>query len=742
MPFDATTMSRAFPQGARMGDRKVPLERTALRVRTHGALASVEVERTFRNDSERPMEATLTFPVPPTSVVYRLEALIAGRRIVGEAKPNVAARAAYEDGMERGKASFLHERLAAGIHMLSLGQVAPGAEVTVTVVWASPLTALPTGAGRLVVPTTIGDIYGVSPMQDSDTPTHGSFIHAATLDVTTHGTWTLHGKTASGSTPVTLDGPIVLDFPQMEWNKAVSSTLDGRRMNLVATPNPAGTLPVRGTVLLDYSGSMAGHARSSDPVTKHQVALSGLRLGAEALLPEDMVALWQYNDAPSRVSNAGARTAFVTALATTANPTGGTRTGFAISNVLRGDAEGDLVVVTDGNSHDVNVTALVAEARGRRIHAVFIGEDALNGYLSELVRLTGGEEFTALASSEEAVMMALEAMRRGTLSAPEMRDGLPVRVRAHVGNVLFDYTWEDAPAAAKPKGTRKSKAKSVTSDLDGAAMALAVHAALPRMTAEKGSELAARAGIVSHLTSLVMVDEVGEVHEGMAETRKVELSTPRNLRGVSAMMACSASGGMDLVFKANVVRAHTFYACGTIDTAETLHNTMQPIGGGGRLMLEDLSRIRPGAALHRGLSGGGIAPSPFPSEIGLQSPPMWDPTSRMGGGWPNTILPPSILSMPSGIVQPPPVYTLRDLSKMLNWDTDGARLLDEGTDWLPANVRAVAEALITEAIRLEATAKGVTPLMLVLARAAVNATGSRAASRFAARIIGKASVTA
>ena len=730
MPFDANTMSRAFPQGARMGNRKVPLERTALRVRTHGALASVEVERTFRNDGERPMEATLTFPVPPTSVVYRLEAVIAGRRIVGEAKPNVAARAVYEDGMERGKASFLHERLAAGIHMLSLGQVAPGAEVTVTVVWASPLTALPTGAGRLVVPTTIGDIYGVSPMQDSDTPTHGSFIHAATLDVTTHGTWMLHGKTASGETPVTLDGPIVLEFPQMEWNKAVSSTLDGRRMNLVATPNPAGTLPVRGTVLLDYSGSMAGQARSGDPVTKHQVALSGLRLGAESLLPEDMVTLWQYNDAPNKVSHSKPpRATFITALAATAIPIGGTRTGFAISKVLQSDAEGDLVVVTDGNSHDVDVPALVAEARGRRIHAVFIGEDALNGYLSELVRLTHGEEFTALASSEEAVMMALGAMRRGTLSAPEMRDGLPVRVCTHVGNVLFDYTWEDAPTAAKPKGTRKSKAKSATSDLDRAAMALAVYAALPRMTAENGSELAARAGIVSHLTSLVMVDEAGEVHEGMAETRKVELSTPRNLRGVSAMMACSASGGM----------AHAFYASSALDAAHSLHKSMPPVGGSGTWMSKDLSR--PGATLHPGLSGGIIAPSPLSSEIGLPGHPVWDPTSRMGGGWPNTILPPATLSMPSGIVQPPPVYTLQDLSKMLNWDTDGARLLDEGTDWLPANVRAVAEALITEAIRLEATAKGVTPLMLVLARAAVNATGSRAASRFAARIIGKAKAT-
>ncbi len=66
--------------------------------------------------------------------------------------------------------------------MLSLGQVPPGAEVEVSVRWGMTLRRRG-GDGELFIPTTVGDIYGTAPMQDSDAPVHGPAVHAASLTV-------------------------------------------------------------------------------------------------------------------------------------------------------------------------------------------------------------------------------------------------------------------------------------------------------------------------------------------------------------------------------------------------------------------------------------------------------------------------------------------------------------------------------------------------------------------------------
>jgi hypothetical protein len=63
--------------------------------------------------------------------------------------------------------------------------------------------------------------------------------------------------------------------------------------------------------------------------------------------------------------------------------------------------------------------------------------------------------------------------------------------------------------------------------------------AIPLMSQEAAAELAAREGIVCHLTSLVLVDEAGTRHEGVPATRKVALSTPRT-SDAGAVFACLA----------------------------------------------------------------------------------------------------------------------------------------------------------------------------------------------------------
>jgi hypothetical protein len=92
----------------------------------------------FRNAEARPIEATLTLPVPIHAALVRLSARIGERALVATAQRRAAARATYEDALDRGRTAVLHEEVLRGIHMISVGQVPPGQEVAGTGTWIMP----------------------------------------------------------------------------------------------------------------------------------------------------------------------------------------------------------------------------------------------------------------------------------------------------------------------------------------------------------------------------------------------------------------------------------------------------------------------------------------------------------------------------------------------------------------------------------------------------------------------------
>src|SRR5205085_8795109 len=69
--------------------------------------------------------------------------------------------------------------------------------------------------------------------------------------------------------------------------------------------------------------------------------------------------------------------------------------------------------------------------------------------------------------------------------------------------------------------------------------ATAAMLAIPLMREDEAAKLAEAEGIVCHLTSLVLIDDAGERHQGLPAARKVALSNPRTAsRG--AVLACMA----------------------------------------------------------------------------------------------------------------------------------------------------------------------------------------------------------
>src|SRR5215469_12887381 len=158
MPIASQTMIdplQAFTAGAYVAGtpRPCPLVATSFDVTIDAGLAIVVMRRTFRNVEAESIEATITFPLPVHATLFALEARIGERVLTARAERRDPARRTYEDALDRGKAAVLHEEVLRGVHMLSVGQLAPGGEAEVRATWAITLTHL-NGRGRLRIPLT------------------------------------------------------------------------------------------------------------------------------------------------------------------------------------------------------------------------------------------------------------------------------------------------------------------------------------------------------------------------------------------------------------------------------------------------------------------------------------------------------------------------------------------------------------------------------------------------------------
>lgn len=104
----------------------MPLASTDIDIEITSGLAVVVTTRRFSNAEAVPIEAILTMPVGFNAVVTGLSAKIDGRKLRAIAKAKVAARDDYEAAIDLGKMAILHEEALRGIHVLSVGQLAPG----------------------------------------------------------------------------------------------------------------------------------------------------------------------------------------------------------------------------------------------------------------------------------------------------------------------------------------------------------------------------------------------------------------------------------------------------------------------------------------------------------------------------------------------------------------------------------------------------------------------------------------
>jgi len=517
-------MAGAFVAGTQ---QPIPLVGTRFDVSINNGLATVSTKRTFRNCETQSIEATITFPVPVHAVLFSLEVRIEGRLLKACAQSKTQARDTYEEAIERGKAAVLHEEVLRGVHMLSVGHIAPGAEIEVTTIWAITLANVISG-GHLRIPLTVGDIYGCSGLTDSDELTHGGSVQTGELNVEClDGAVTrLGGRLDSGRAEVPLNAPIDLLVTGWVPHDLRGRAADGRDVILRIEPFSAGDAFLDIALVIDHSGSMAEVCSSAHlSLTKHQAVSSGLQAIAGTLYRSDIIDVWEFSntlrhigvsqasgDMPARLPMETDKK-LIGLMQGLSDPSGGTEIGAALAGITAQSKAPDILLITDGKSHALDVQALART--GRRFSVVLIGEDSLEANVGHLAAITGGDIFVASGGDlTGALSAALSSLRAPHQNAREIA-GAPNHIEVNRSKMFLTAQWRTAGEPVEDTlGAR-------------AASAIAASLVLPFLDKETATQLAEAEGLVTHLTSLILVDEVTATQSGIPASRKIALPSPR-----------------------------------------------------------------------------------------------------------------------------------------------------------------------------------------------------------------------
>ena len=493
----------------------VPLQSTAFDITIESGLALVLTTRLFQNKEDKTIEATLTFPVQVHAVLFSLEVKIGERRLHATAKAKETAREAYEEGIGEGKTSILHEELLRGIHMLSVGNIPPGEEIEVKTIWVMPLM-MAGGEGHLRIPTTVGQIYGQSPLADGDDFSWADEVPVADVAVRSSGVPVKIGGQLIGpdTLQVRMNRPIDLAVGEWQSRPLLSRAADGSGIELELHPAPVSSGNLNLAILLDHSGSMhdAVPQGENGTATVHGLVLSALKALSSQLVTDDFIDLWEFSDSARHVGHSsGNQTQLSSLLERLSPPDGGTEINASLSAVLRATKADSVLLITDGRSHAIDVQALAG--RGKRISVLLVGEDSLEAQVGHLAALTGGDIFVAPKNTVDKVLgAALGSLRSPpkTISATENATGLPL-----------EFCMSGMMISLK-------RSEKVTSDsrstLEHGVAALAASLQIPRLSEEVAASLAAAEGLVTHLTSLVLVDEAAVAQDSIPLRRRVPLA--------------------------------------------------------------------------------------------------------------------------------------------------------------------------------------------------------------------------
>eukprot|EP00164_Ancoracysta_twista_P003553 GFYU01004745.1.p1 GENE.GFYU01004745.1~~GFYU01004745.1.p1 ORF type:complete len:1133 (-),score=265.34 GFYU01004745.1:7-3405(-) len=212
----------------------LPLQSVSASVNVLDDVMSVDVEQVFRNVKDAVIQAEYTFPLPYEAAVTDFEARMEDAVVTGVVKAKAEARRVYHEAVSRGQKAFLLEESLPGLFKVRVGNLAPGAVVTIRLVYVSPLPEIAPGTYRVRLPyqiaprfinhpppfTDMSKTYSYEAAQEIDAPVHinvvakmSSVINSVEVVKGPSGTLSIHSRSAKGEIQTTtLPGDVVIEI--------------------------------------------------------------------------------------------------------------------------------------------------------------------------------------------------------------------------------------------------------------------------------------------------------------------------------------------------------------------------------------------------------------------------------------------------------------------------------------------------------------------------------------------------
>jgi hypothetical protein len=127
-------------EGSAKGSKVVvPLIGASSSVKILDFTAQVELKQRYENQNDFPLEAVYEFPLPESAAVTAFTIEIDGKTIHSKILEKEQAREKYDNAIARGHGGYLLEENKSGAFTTSIGNLPPGKEVLITIVYVQEL---------------------------------------------------------------------------------------------------------------------------------------------------------------------------------------------------------------------------------------------------------------------------------------------------------------------------------------------------------------------------------------------------------------------------------------------------------------------------------------------------------------------------------------------------------------------------------------------------------------------------
>ena len=156
-----------IPTPTPLFDKPVPLTAIDVNITVKAWVSDITATLHYRNELTQAIETEFVLPMAENAAVYKLEAVMAGTRVIrGQVKNRTEAERVYEEAVDAGKASVLlrSQKGSPDIYKLSLGNLDVGEDAIVTISFAQPMDRNPdTGELTVTLPVVLNPRYTPRP---------------------------------------------------------------------------------------------------------------------------------------------------------------------------------------------------------------------------------------------------------------------------------------------------------------------------------------------------------------------------------------------------------------------------------------------------------------------------------------------------------------------------------------------------------------------------------------------------